>query len=312
MMLAGQGFKLTAADAAHLIALDGDGARPVVRPYVGGGELLARPAGRFVIDLFGLTETQARQRLPATYQHLLDKVKPERDTNRNEALKRDWWLFGRSRQEHRQAIATLSRFIGTTETSKHRVFQFIDVATVPDHMVVAIASEDAFDLGVLSSRLHTEWVLRTGAWLGVGNDNRYSKSLVFDPFPFPDATASQRAAIASIAEELDSTRRLGLDASPRLTMTGLYNIVSALREGKIMTPAEDDVAVRARAKIVRMLHDQLDVAVTDAYGWPTDLPPSAIVSRLVTLNAARAAEEAAGHVRWLRPEYQAARFGGAS
>jgi hypothetical protein len=44
--------------------------------------------------------------------------------------------------------------------------------------------------------------------------------------------------------------------------------------------------------------------VLDAYGWPHDLDDQAILQRLVDLNAARAAEEASGLVRWLRPEYQ--------
>ena len=38
-------------------------------------------------------------------------------------------------------------------------------------------------------------------------------------------------------------------------------------------------------------------------------PPSEIVARLVALNASRAAEEAAGTIRWLRPNYQRPRFG---
>ena len=42
-----------------------------------------------------------------------------------------------------------------------------------------------------------------------------------------------------------------------------------------------------------------------AYGWPADLPDDEILTRLVALNAARHAEEEAGMVRWLRPEYQA-------
>ncbi|HWH16751.1 MAG TPA: hypothetical protein VNT77_00205, partial [Allosphingosinicella sp.] len=53
----------------------------------------------------------------------------------------------------------------------------------------------------------------------------------------------------------------------------------------------------------------LDAAVAAAYGWPADLPAAEIVARLVALNAERAAEEAAGHVRWLRPDYQKPRFG---
>jgi hypothetical protein len=56
--------------------------------------------------------------------------------------------------------------------------------------------------------------------------------------------------------------------------------------------------------VLRELHDELDRAVLDAYGWPRDLDGQALLQRLVDLNAARAAEEAAGLVRWLRPEYQ--------
>lgn len=43
----------------------------------------------------------------------------------------------------------------------------------------------------------------------------------------------------------------------------------------------------------------------EAYGWPADLPDEEILTRLVALNKARAAEEARGLIRWLRPEYQA-------
>jgi hypothetical protein len=45
--------------------------------------------------------------------------------------------------------------------------------------------------------------------------------------------------------------------------------------------------------------------VLDAYGWPAGLTDEALLERLVALNAERAAEAAAGHVRWLRPDSQA-------
>ena len=53
------------------------------------------------------------------------------------------------------------------------------------------------------------------------------------------------------------------------------------------------------------LHHDLDTAVADAYGWPTTLPDAELLARLVQLNHARAAEEKAGTVRYLRPAYQA-------
>lgn len=48
----------------------------------------------------------------------------------------------------------------------------------------------------------------------------------------------------------------------------------------------------------------IDAAVAEAYGWLAGLPEGEILERLVRLNAGRAAEEAAGHIRWLRPAYQ--------
>ena len=47
--------------------------------------------------------------------------------------------------------------------------------------------------------------------------------------------------------------------------------------------------------------------MADAYGWPWPLADEEILERVVALNAARAAEEANGTIRWLRPEYQVPR-----
>ena len=59
------------------------------------------------------------------------------------------------------------------------------------------------------------------------------------------------------------------------------------------------------ASVVLSLHQQIDAAVAEAYGWPADLPEAKILTRLVALNHQRAAEEQAGHIRYLRPAYQA-------
>ena len=59
-----------------------------------------------------------------------------------------------------------------------------------------------------------------------------------------------------------------------------------------------------RVGILRDIHDRIDAETAAAYGWPVDLDDETILINLVDLNRARAAEEAAGHIRWLRPEYQ--------
>lgn len=54
-------------------------------------------------------------------------------------------------------------------------------------------------------------------------------------------------------------------------------------EGRRLTDAEQDQRRRGRADIVAELHDRIDAAVADAYGWPDDLNDEEIVERLVAL-----------------------------
>jgi len=194
------------------------------------------------------------------------------------------------------------------ETAKHRVFQFLGADILPDNMIVAIASDDAWHLSVLSSRIHTTWAPVLGGWLGYGNDPRYSKSRCFDPFPFPDPDEATRERLRALGEELDATRKAVQAEHPDLTLTGLYNVLEKLRAGEPLTEKDEDVKTRGRVLILKDLHDQIDRATADAYGWPHDLSDEQVLEKLVALNAERAAEEAAGHVRWLRPDYQIPRF----
>jgi hypothetical protein len=265
-----------------------------------------------VIDLFGLTAEEVRVRFPAVYQHVLKTVKPERDANNRATYRDNWWIFGEPRRDLRPALVNLPRYIATVETAKHRVFQFLDASILPDNMLVAIGLSDGFPLGVLSSRFHIIWALRAGGWLGIGNDPRYSKSRCFDPFPFPDATDAQKAALDAIAEDLDAHRKRVLADHEHLTLTGLYNVLERLRAGA----KPDDLNDKERrifddglVLILKELHGRLDAAVAGAYGWPIDLTEEEVLTRLVGLNKERVKEEARGKVRWLRPDYQIPRFG---
>ena len=326
--LHGNGFIVTPQKARELGLGSRAGLEAHIRPYRNGRDLLQTSRDVLAIDLLGLDEKTVRQRFPEVWQHLDRTVQVQRaeqveksPTKDAQAYLENWWLFGKVRESLRNALGDLPRYIATVETAKHRIFHFLEAEILPDNMLVAMGSDDAFHLGVLQSRIHTEWALRAGGWLGIGNDPRYSKSKVFDPFPFPDATSEQRAIIADLAEELDETRKLAIAETDRLTMTELYNLREKLRAqatgGDPMSEKDERRAARARAGIVDRLHQQLDAAVADAYGWgeawPKDgtastLGPSEIVARLVALNAARAAEEANGHIRWLRPHYQIPRF----
>jgi hypothetical protein len=96
-----------------------------------------------------------------------------------------------------------------------------------------------------------------------------------------------------------------LAAHAELTLTGLYNVLEKLRHDEALTAKDKLIHERGLVAVMRSLHDELDAAVLDAYGW-NDRPDDAmLLERLVALNAERTAEEAQGTIRWLRPEFQA-------
>ena len=84
----------------------------------------------------------------------------------------------------------------------------------------------------------------------------------------------------------------------------MYNVLAELRAGQTLGATSQMIHDHGLISVLRDLHDDLDRAVAEAYGWPPDLTTEDILFRLVELNAARAAEERSGLVRWLRPEFQ--------
>lgn len=324
--LGSQGFLMEGDEAKKFINTD-KSAIKVLKPYMNGRDLTLGVCSRYVIDFFGLTEDEASSQQPWLFQHLLDRVKPERTVNKEERTSKRWWLFRRSGAELRKATFDLTRFIGTTRTAKHRVFQFLPEDLVAESKIVVIAIEKPYMLGILSSRIHTLFSTRAGGWLGIGNDSTYNHLDCFLKFPLPSSNQAQITKIGDIAEKLDTHRKKQQKAAPSLTITDMYNVLEKLRAETPLTDKDKVVHQQGLISILKELHDDLDRAVFDAYGWNdladkliglpgattplTDKPKAQaeaeeeLLTRLVALNHQRAAEEAQGHIRWLRPEYQA-------
>ena len=292
--LVGTGFLVTPEEAANLEA------DTPIKDYRNGRDLTDRPRGVKVIDLFGHAADEVRRRWPATYQRVLETVKPERDKNNRASYRDNWWIFAEPRSEWREASRGLSRYIATPMTAKYRLFVFIDSEILPDQGLVPIGTGDASVLGVLSSCVHIVWALAQGGTLE--DRPRYNKSRCFETFPFPATTPEQQARIGDLAEQIDAHRKKVLAEHADLTLTGLYNVLAKVGAGR--TAKEEAIYQRGLVGVLKSLHDDLDAAVLAAYGWTDDPSDEQILERLVALNAERAAEEAQGHVRWLRPEFQ--------
>jgi hypothetical protein len=328
----GKGFVVSDDEASSI----GLGTIPELNSHVSlyrnGNDLIDKPRNVRVIDFFGLDEQAVMSRFPAAYQWILDRVKPERvakgNTKDGAVYARLWWQFAKPRGQMRHAISGLPRYIATCRTAKHRLFLFLDSDVLPDAKVIAIASSYAETLGILSSVIHVLWASAVGARLGVGNDSNYNNSECFGKFVFPANSDDQTIRIRALAEQLDAHRKRQQAAHPDLTLTGMYNVLEKLRGVETLTPKERTIHEHGLVSVLRQLHDDLDAAVLDAYGWADLLPllrighgndaptesqsredakrafDESILERLVALNAERAAEEARGHIHWLRPEFQ--------
>ena len=340
--LHGSGFIVTNEEAAQLGLGTIPGIEKHIRGYRNGKDLTNRPREVKLIDLFGLSEAEALSQFPSLYQQVLVHVKPERDQNNRDTYRLNWWTFGEPRRDFRPALAELPRYIATVETSKHCFFTFLDQEILPDNMLIAVASDDAFHLGILSSSLHVTWALASGGTLE--DRPRYNKSRCFEPFPFPALEESPlKQRIRSLGERLDTHRKRQQEQHPGLTLTGIYNVLEKLRSGEPLNAKEKQIHDQGLVTVLRQIHDELDAAVLEAYGWsdlrrrakeaphscgasecesiekrealPNDVPftppqecggsfEDELLTRLVALNHERAAEEKRGLIRYLRPDYQ--------
>jgi hypothetical protein len=304
--LVGEGFVCSAEEGAALIEADPRHAE-FVRGYRNGKDLTTQPRGAYLID-FGLCEEDEARGVPMLYDRLRDRVRPARLANPRATYARYWWRFAEPRRELREALRGLRRYPATPEVSKHRFFTFLDHGIAPDGSLVCVATEDAFHLGVLSSTIHATWTLAAGSKMGIDGTPRYNKKACFEAFPFPDPPPALRAKIADVAERIDAHRKAALARGDKVGMTVMYNVVDKLRSAAYLTGPERVVHELAACGTLRDLHDELDRLVAEAYGWPAGEKATAILDRLVALHDERIAEERAGKVRWLRPDYQVPRF----
>jgi hypothetical protein len=317
VQLSGQGFLVLAEEA---VAMKTTSSASLLKRYFTGRDITQNMREQYVIDTFGLDQQELRAKYPDAYQWLIDRVKPERDHNPRETYRVNWWRHAETRSKFRGALYGLRHFIVTSRTARHRVFQLVDADALPETKVLIVALEDPLSLGILQSETHVAFANRLGGWLGVGNDSTYNHSDCFEKFPFPaddtGLTPELADRIRSLAEQLDAHRKARQAAHEAVTLTGLYNVLDKLRRGEALSAKDKTLHEQGLVSVLQSLHDELDAAVLAAYGW-SDLGPvpwpdeaaraawtEALLERLVALNAKRAAEEAAGTVRWLRPEFQ--------
>ncbi len=299
-------FEVESNVALDWLKLPNPNGRPnsdVLRPLVNGRDITTRARGLWVVDFATMTETEASMyELP--FEYVRQHVKPLRDTNREPSRRERWWLHGRLGTDWRAAIAGIPRYIATTRVAKHRTFVWLPTICWPSDAVVGIARADDITFGILHSRFHELWALRTGTSLE--DRPRYTPTTTFETFPFPqwltpniapeNYTNPAAEKIAAAAHRLDELRDNWLNPqewvvwvrTPEEEKAGypLRPITKLGFENEMKSRTLTNL-YNERPTWLDQAHAQLDVAVANAYGW-TDytaaMSDNEILRRLLILN----------------------------
>ena len=71
--------------------------------------------------------------------------------------------------------------------------------------------------------------------------------------------------IRELGEALDTHRKRQQATHPGLTPTAMYNVLEKLRDGETLSANERTIHEQGLVSVLRQLHDELDLAVLDAY-----------------------------------------------
>ncbi|MFM6349372.1 MAG: type IIL restriction-modification enzyme MmeI, partial [Dolichospermum sp.] len=137
---------------------------------------------RWIIDFNDMSIEEASDyQLP--FEHIKTYVKYERDSNRRDVTRMNWWKYGEKRPAMRKAISTLSFYFTVPRVSKWAIFISAPLNWLPGDKSVVVASEDFYIFGILSSSIHREWMHAQKSTLGASI--AYSHNTGCETFPCP-------------------------------------------------------------------------------------------------------------------------------
>jgi hypothetical protein len=287
------------------LTANGEPMSSVVRPYLVADDITTRPLDRYIIN-FG-----SRDKLSAATFELpfaaIASVRQNR-AQMSDATDYPWWQLWRPRPELFAAMRGLRRYISIPRHSKHHLCVWTDCAVTPGDALVVVARSDDTSIGILQSRIHEVWALRSGSSLE--DRPRYTPTSCFESFPFPQglgpniaatdyATNVNAKAIASAAQALIRLRDHYLNP-PEWTewvVTDEEEVAGFPRRPVPKPGFEAQLKERtltnlynARPAWLALAHEKLDNAVAAAYGWK-DYDPGwkseELLERLLTLNTER-------------------------
>ena len=291
----GKGFVLTPEEAEALIAKDPRN-KEVLFPYLNGEDLNNDPEqkpSRWVINFFDWTEEKART-YPDCFEIVERLVKPERMIQNDKGGKEKWWQFLRPRNELYETISKVDQVMAIALTSKTVAIGLLASTWIYSHSLGVFAYDQFLYFSYLQSTLHNIWAWFNGS--SMKSDLRYTPSVCFETFPFPQSTSHEKINIIEEAgreyfyfrEKLMSDVKIGLTKlynqfhNSRLTIISiedenLQDKIFEKKYGKESIWLKKHLTNRScnfsynniveRIHKLRTLHIQMDNYILGIYGW---------------------------------------------
>ncbi len=146
--------------------------------------------------------------------------------------------------------------ITSSERRRYIPLGYLGFETIAGNTLFVIPDGTLYHFGILTSNVHMAWMRAVGARLK--SDYRYSKDIVYNNFPWPTPTDTQKQTIEQTAQAILDARAKYPDAS----LADLYD--------ETTMPPE-----------LRKAHQANDRAVMAAYGFDTKISEAECVAKLM-------------------------------
>ncbi len=185
-----------------------------LRPYLAAQDFI-NGGRRWVLSLRG-AEPDAIKAMPA----VVERVKKVREF-RSASKRKSTLAAANTPAEFGMSVIPDRPFLVLPKvSSERREYVPLDVVqppTIPSDLVFLLTDASAFEFAILTSRAHMSWLAHMGGRLK--SDFRYSIGLVYNTFPWPDASEAQRTKIEALAQAVLDARA----AHPTSSLADLYD-----------------------------------------------------------------------------------------
>lgn len=212
-------------------------AEKYLHPFIGSEEFI-NGGERWILSLHDVAPEELRS-MPAVMERIARVRKMRLDSKSLPTQK-----LAETPTRFHVTVIPEGHFLVIPKVSSERRYYvpvgWLDSPTIPSDLVFVLKDADLWHFGVLTSSMHMAWLRQIGGRLE--SRYRYSIGIVYNTFPWPDATDEKRARVRSLAQAVLDARAL----YPNSTLADLY-------DGDVM-PRE-----------LRKAHRDLDAAVEKLY-----------------------------------------------